>query len=222
SVLPNRERRADAGLQIYELEGLGDEIVGAELHPPNLAVHVADRGEDQHRQLGPLALVADLLEHRKAVLLRHHQVQEHQIRAKLVELAHNLLAVSGHADHEIGLLRELLEQVPGVLVVVDDQDPPRHCQSPLARLSNRVNSDRKIRSMVPIGPLRCLATISSTGLLSRNDIEPSSSSSSRWMNITTSASCSMAPDSRRSDSCGLPPLRSSTLRLSWLSASTGI
>ena len=97
---------------------------------------------------------------------------------------------------------------------------------PCARLSKRVNSERKTRSTLPIGPLRCLATISShrDGRAGAARPPPPSSpspSSSRWMNITTSASCSMAPDSRRSESIGLPPLRSSTLRLSWLSAMIG-
>ena len=41
------------------------------------------------------------------------------------------------------------------------------------------------------------------------------------MKITTSASCSTAPDSRRSESIGIFGLRDSTLRLSWESAITG-
>src|SRR5260370_1060371 len=41
------------------------------------------------------------------------------------------------------------------------------------------------------------------------------------MNITTSASCSMAPDSRKSESCG-PRSSRSGARVSWLSTSTGI
>ena len=45
--------------------------------------------------------------------------------------------------------------------------------------------------------------------------------SSRWMNMTTSESCSMAPDSRRSDSCGRLSARASGLRLSCESAMTG-
>ncbi len=40
------------------------------------------------------------------------------------------------------------------------------------------------------------------------------------MNITTSASCSIEPESRKSDRRGLPP-RDSTARDSWESASTG-
>src|SRR5215211_5242386 len=41
------------------------------------------------------------------------------------------------------------------------------------------------------------------------------------MNITRSASCSIAPDSRRSDSTGRLSVRCSTPRLSWESAITG-
>src|SRR5208337_1702834 len=68
--------------------------------------------------------------------------------------------------------------------------------------------------IVSVGPLRCLATMSSA--------RPSRSgssflyTSSRKMKATTSASCSMEPDSRRSESCGRwlprPPAAGSTLR----------
>src|SRR4029078_2050115 len=39
--------------------------------------------------------------------------------------------------------------------------------------------------------------------------------------MTTSASCSIEPDSRRSASCGRLSSRCSTARLNWLSATTG-
>src|SRR5438477_555866 len=41
------------------------------------------------------------------------------------------------------------------------------------------------------------------------------------MNMTTSASCSMAPDSRKSESCG-PRSSRSGARVNWLSTRTGI
>ncbi len=108
---------------------------------------------------------------------------------------------------------EIAEQVARVLVVVGNQHMPMldgqlHCHSPRARLSKRVYSDKNTISMVPVGPFRCLATTSSTGIAPRlcspsGGASPSPPpSSGRWMNMTTSASCSMAPDSRRSESIG--------------------
>src|SRR5207237_1100946 len=46
--------------------------------------------------------------------------------------------------------------------------------------------------------------------------------SGRTSRPTTSASCSIAPDSRKSDNRGLPPSRASGCRLSWLSTMIGI
>ena len=40
-VLAHHQRRVDARLQLDELEGLGDVVVGAELHAADLPVHLS-------------------------------------------------------------------------------------------------------------------------------------------------------------------------------------
>src|SRR5262249_41054894 len=74
-----------------------------------------------------------------------------------------------------------------------------------AKFVNVVMDSRNVRSTLPMGPLRCLAMKISacwrtSGL---------SGSMSRWMSRTTSASCSICPDSRRSDSWGRLSARAS-------------
>src|SRR5215472_12083972 len=88
-----------------------------------------------------------------------------------------------------------------------------------AASSKRVKRLRKTNFTMSVGPLRCLAMRSSVSSRS-SGVAPALKKSGRWMNITTSASCSMAPDSRRSESCG-PRSSRSGARVSWLSTSTG-
>src|SRR5687768_142561 len=88
--------------------------------------------------------------------------------------------------------------------------------SPRAALRNCVSEGSKLSLIEPVGPLRCLARISSASFFF------SGSESSRWMNATTSESCSRLPLSRRSDSWGRLSARVSGLRFSWESASTGM
>ena len=74
---------------------------------------------------------------------------------------------------------------------------------------------------VPVGPLRCLAMmISATPSFSLGS-SPSLYISSRKISATTSASCSRAPDSRRSDSCGRLSERASEARDSCDSTTIG-
>src|SRR5690606_22797356 len=223
------QRRADARLQLRELEGLGEPIVGRQLHAAQLSVQIPHRAEYEDRDRPGSGIGTQLLEHPEAVAGGEHEIQQHQVVLAGAGCLESGLPIANGGDVVAGGLTEIAEELAGQQIVLDDQQTVRlllhQFPSPRlpARLSKRVNSPRKMRSTLPMGPLRCLATISSTEMaLGRTPPSPSSSPvSSRWMNITTSASCSMAPDSRRSESMGLPPLRSSTFRLSWLSASTG-
>ena len=74
---------------------------------------------------------------------------------------------------------------------------------------------------LPVGPLRCFSIMRSIGigvsLLSPSYIL----SVLRWRNMTTSASCSIEPESRRSERRGFPS-RFSTSRESWERARTGM
>src|SRR5690606_38388419 len=89
--------------------------------------------------------------------------------------------------------------------------------------SKRVDSLRKKSSTTPVGPFRCFAMITSDF-----PTTPFSSAScgsmyrsGRYRNMTRSASCSRAPDSRRSESCGRWSERCSGARESCESAMIG-
>lgn len=68
---------ADAGLQLRQMEGLCQIVVGAGVQPLHLVRHLAAGGEDQHRRL-PVRL-PQRPQHCHAVLFRQVQIQQHQI-----------------------------------------------------------------------------------------------------------------------------------------------
>src|SRR2546430_15521041 len=73
-----------------------------------------------------------------------------------------------------------------------------------------MNCLRNVRVMVSVGPLRCLAMMTSM-------VSPCwpGSASGRCSSMTVSASCSSDPLSLKSDSLGLWSCRSSEVRLTW-------
>ncbi len=81
------------------------------------------------------------------------------------------------------------------------------------RLVNNVYSGLKPSVTSPTGPLRCFAIIKSVCPFRS---EAGLCNSSQYRNITTSLSCSICPDSLKSESCGTLAARLSTSRLSYL------
>ena len=71
--------------------------------------------------------------------------------------------------------------------------------------------DRNVSFAVPVGPFLCFAMLISATFLSS---EFGLYTSSRYINITTSASCSIDPDSLKSDRNGLLSFRCSRLLFS--------
>ncbi len=93
------------------------------------------------------------------------------------------------------------------------------------RLSKRANDLMNWRRTVSVGPLRCFPMMISARPSVGSPVSVSFSMpyiSGRCTKMTTSASCSMAPDSRRSARAGFLSLRASTARFSCDSAMTGI
>src|SRR5207248_3161934 len=84
-----------------------------------------------------------------------------------------------------------------------------------AKFSKRVYSLMNVSGTDPVGPWRFLPITSSAFPFSADS---ELNISSRWMKRMTSASCSIAPDSRRSESCGRLSSRFSSPRLSWETA----
>ena len=90
----------------------------------------------------------------------------------------------------------------------------------LAALSNRVYDFKNVKFTSPVGPLRCLAINRFTGTPSgsprRRRRRHPRRRSACTADPTTSASCSIAPDSRKSDNRGLRLLSRSSSRFNWL------
>ncbi len=59
----------------------------------------------------------------EAVHLRHHQVDDDQVRDALVQFAQGLGSAARRHDFIAGVLEDPLEDLPGHGVVVDDQNP---------------------------------------------------------------------------------------------------
>ncbi|MCY1451025.1 hypothetical protein D9M71_678700 [compost metagenome] len=95
----------------------------------------------------------------------------------------------------------------------------RSSSAPGANCSNREYLPRKAQRTVLGSPLRCLPMITSAIPLYWVS---GWYTSSRYTNMITSASCSMAPDSRRSDISGRLFGRCSSERLSCESTMTGM
>ena len=74
----------DAQQQLARLERLGQIVVGARLQARDPVLRRAARGQQQDRHL---ALAAQLLGQRQAVLARHHDVEHDQVEGHALGLA---------------------------------------------------------------------------------------------------------------------------------------
>src|SRR5262249_26025590 len=97
------------------------ELAAEPVADPRVAVHAA-----HHHQVHVRVALAHRLAEAEAVHPRHEQIGDDELRLLLVEQAEPLLAVA-RLHHPQRVLREVLvddplEQRPGVLVVVDDED----------------------------------------------------------------------------------------------------
>src|SRR4030095_6094978 len=76
---PAREERADARHRVGGLEGLGDEVVGAERGGPDAVGVAGARGEHDHGQPRRRRRLAETAQGLEAVGLRHDHVQDDQV-----------------------------------------------------------------------------------------------------------------------------------------------
>ena len=115
--------RLDSRQQLARPERLGDEVRGAQAQRPDgRPFDVLDRGDHQHRQVAEPLVGLDLLEQLQAVDLRHHDVQEQQVRALLLELAEQSFP-AGRDHHLVPLvLQDPAEGADQRLVVVGEEN----------------------------------------------------------------------------------------------------
>jgi hypothetical protein len=71
------QQRADAGLQLVQVEGLGQVVVGAGVQAEDAVAHRAAGGEDEHRRARPSARA--WCQHLQAVQAGQAQVEQHHV-----------------------------------------------------------------------------------------------------------------------------------------------
>ena len=111
--------RSDAGEELRRAEGLDEVVVRAVVEGFNLVVLVRAGGDDDHRQVRPLA---HGFEHLQPVHIRQPQIQNDQIRAVRGDHGQRLLAAADD-DGVIAVGRENHgDEVADALLVLNDQN----------------------------------------------------------------------------------------------------
>jgi len=119
---PDAEERAQPGQQLDTLERLVEEVVGAGVEPPHLALDVGERGEQEDGHEAGRAPRLDPPADLEAVDLRHHQVEQHGVRRPAGDRVERLGAVSRELHREALLLEDRAEQLEVLGLVVDGED----------------------------------------------------------------------------------------------------
>ena len=119
SAAPARQH-LDPRQQLGERIGLGQVVVAAGAQALDPVVDLAERRQDQRRRLD--ALGAQRADHRQAVALRQHAVDDQDVVLPVERQAEPVLAVGGVVGH-VADLAEGLDQVVGrVAVIFDDEE----------------------------------------------------------------------------------------------------
>ncbi len=102
------------------IERLGDVVVGAQLEPDN-RVHVV-RPRREHQDRG-LAAAPDLAADIEPILLRQHQVQDHEVRV-VAQVERERIVTVARGDHGEALLLQVeAQKLHDVRLIVDHEDP---------------------------------------------------------------------------------------------------
>ena len=112
--------------ELARIEGLGHVVVGADLEADDAVDVVTAGGEDDHRHVAGLA---DLLADGQAVHLRHHYVEDDEVRAHRLRPLERLLAVRRGLDPEALVVQVETGELDDVLLVIDDEDGSGHGSS---------------------------------------------------------------------------------------------
>ena len=99
-----RERVAQAQAQLARVYRLGQQIGGPQLQRFQLGGRIALRGQYDHRRIAQLLVPAHFRQDVEARHLRHHQVQEQNVRAMLHEQSHRLLGLAGGDEAHVARL----------------------------------------------------------------------------------------------------------------------
>ena len=114
------QQRADARQHLFEMERLGDIVVGAGVEALHLVAPAVARGENQHRH--GAAGAAPGLQHRDAIHFGQADIEDHRvIGLGLAEIV-ALLAVEGAVDHIAGVGQRRGELPVEVGIVLDHEE----------------------------------------------------------------------------------------------------
>lgn len=112
------EHRLDSRGEFLHIEGLDDEVIGAELETEHFVEHFALRGNHDNRLRGNLTdFAADL----PAVFFRHHDVEQDEIGFVHFEEVDALGTVGRGLDFVTFVLKVDFQDIADVGVVVDDK-----------------------------------------------------------------------------------------------------
>ena len=111
------QARPDPRAEQHRVERLGQVVRRSPLNAADHAVHLIQAGDDDDRDRPQLRIRLHPLQHRVAVHLRHHHVQQHQVERRLGHALQRLHAVLRLRDG-VPKLRDVLRQHVAVDAVV--------------------------------------------------------------------------------------------------------
>ncbi len=114
-------QRAHAGEERHVVHGLGEEVVGTRLQAAHAVGGVGERGHHHHRDIGGRGVRLQAAAHLETVHLRHHHVQQHDVRPLAPGEIEAGGAVVGGDDVEILAGKLRLEEFDVHLDIVDYQ-----------------------------------------------------------------------------------------------------
>src|SRR4029453_13985187 len=115
---------AHQDFELLDARGLGEVVVGAELHRFHRARYLLEAGGHDHLRRLP-ALLGQTAQHLDALEPRHLHVEDEHVGRVVAQPLERGLAVT-HALHRVPLPRQLAhEELAEVLLVVGDQDTDR-------------------------------------------------------------------------------------------------
>src|SRR3954471_8940854 len=120
------EQIVDAEENFGGIEGLADEILGAQGKRLSLDLGAVVGGDHQHGQVVGPTVQHDLLENLKPVLPAHVEIEQDEIRPGLEKKLQRFVGVGGRSDALVPCLRENSgEQTDVLILIVDDEYPSR-------------------------------------------------------------------------------------------------
>src|SRR3989442_6191812 len=129
------EQGPDLRDELRRAVGLRKEIISAQLDPARAVALLPLRREQNDRHVLQRLLSPDRFAGRKAVLIRHHDIQADQIRSAVLDLLHALHSVHGNVGFESGTLEQVLKWTPDEGIVIDDEDPGPAHHAPIRRFT---------------------------------------------------------------------------------------